>query len=66
MDNEDDDILQFCDEQANLEKQALQKAGEFQEEQKYNDDDYGENQNVVKKKVRKPPIRRENSKVVDF
>ena len=32
MDNEDDDILSFCDQQANLEKESLNKAGEFQEE----------------------------------
>ena len=32
MENEDDDILNFCDQQAELEKNNMAKAGEFKEE----------------------------------
>ena len=37
----------------------MTKAGEFKEEQKFNDDDYGEVQNVNKKKLRRAPTRKD-------
>ena len=57
-----DDLAAFIDQQSKFEKESSKNLGQYVEEEKFQDDADMQVNEAPKKKVRRPPVRKDHSK----